>query len=121
ASFGRGAPIAPARRSGAARPMSVLELPAAARALATRARVARTPCGSGALIWHIWGEGPPLVLLHGGSGSWTHWIRNIPALVDAGFSVFVPDLPGFGDSAAPPDGEDADACIEPLACGLQEL
>src|SRR5438552_3230830 len=35
------------------------------------------PCEAGAMVWRIWGEGPPLVLLHGASGSWTHWIRNV--------------------------------------------
>jgi len=29
-------------------------------------------------------EGPVMVLLHGGSGSWMHWIRNIAPLVAQG-------------------------------------
>jgi pimeloyl-ACP methyl ester carboxylesterase len=37
------------------------------------------------------------VLLHGGAGSWTHWIRNIPAFA-ARFQVHALDLPGCGDS-----------------------
>ena len=37
-----------------------------------------TPCGDGSLVWRVWGSGPPLILLHGGYGSWTHWIRNVP-------------------------------------------
>lgn len=84
-----------------------------------------TPCGRGALVWHVWGaERPgaaPLVLLHGGSGSWTHWVRNIEALVAAGRQLWVPDLPGFGASALPPSGTDADALVEPLRAGLQAL
>ncbi len=43
-----------------------------------------------------------MVLLHGGSGSWTHWIRNIPMLLACGRQVWAQDLPGFGDSASPP-------------------
>jgi len=39
-------------------------------------------------------------LLHGGSGSWKHWIRTIPALL-AEHTVWVPDLPGFGESELP--------------------
>jgi pimeloyl-ACP methyl ester carboxylesterase len=35
--------------------------------------------------------------------------------------VWVPDLPGFGDSAAPPDGHDADALPAWLERGLQAL
>ena len=61
------------------------------------------------------------MLLHGGSGSWTHWARNIAALVRAGRQVWVPDLPGFGDSARPPGGGDADAVPAPLEDALQAL
>jgi len=49
------------------------------------------------LARHIEGQGPELVLLHGGFGSWTHWKRNLPALA-AGYRVIAFDLPGFGDS-----------------------
>ena len=82
-----------------------------------------TPCGDGALVWHRWGpaSGRPVLLLHGGSGSWTHWLRNITALADAGRSVLVPDLPGFGESAPPPDGHDADVLPGWLERGLQSL
>ena len=45
-----------------------------------RARRVETPCGEGSLVWRIWGDGPPLVLGHGGQGAWSHWIRNIDAL-----------------------------------------
>lgn len=84
-----------------------------------------TPCGDGALVWHRWGPrsiAPPVVLLHGGSGSWLHWLRNIEPLVAQGREVLVPDLPGFGDSATPPSGGgDADAIVAPLEQGLQQL
>jgi len=106
---------------------ATLPMPPAVTALQRQARRLATPCGDGELVWHVWGEGagteatPPLVLLHGGSGSWTHWVRNIGALVQAGRTVWVPDLPGFGDSASPPQGADADAVVEPLAQGLRQL
>ena len=88
-----------------------------------RAERLETPCGTGPLVWHRWGptDGPPVLLLHGGSGSWTHWVRNIEALAQAGHAVWVPDLPGFGDSAAPPDGHDADVLPAWLERGLQSL
>jgi 2-hydroxy-6-oxonona-2,4-dienedioate hydrolase len=33
------------------------------------------------IVWREWGSGSPLVLLHGGSGSWNHWVKNIAFLV----------------------------------------
>lgn len=84
-----------------------------------------TPCGDGDIVWHAWGErragAAPVVLFHGGSGSWTHWVRNILPLVDEGRWVLAADLPGFGDSALPEGGVDANAMLEPLAAGLKQL
>jgi pimeloyl-ACP methyl ester carboxylesterase len=85
------------------------------------ARTQRTPCGGGDIVWHVWGEGAPVVLLHGGAGSWTHWVRNIGALVRAGRSVVVPDMPGFGDSAAAPGVHDADGLPPWIEKGLRTL
>lgn len=51
----------------------------------------------GGLAVHAWGKGAPLVLLHGGMGSWRHWIRNIGAL-SATYSVLALEMPGCGDS-----------------------
>ena len=90
-------------------------------ALQQQAQRLSTPCGDGQLVWHRWGEGAPVVLLHGGSGSWTHWVRNIAALAQAGRSVWVPDLPGFGDSSPPPTGHDADVMPALLEQGLATL
>ncbi len=61
------------------------------------ADICRTPIDGGHMIWHVWGEGTPLVLLHGGYGSWMHWIKNIPFLANR-FQVFAADMPGFGAS-----------------------
>ena len=100
-------------------------MPPEVQALQQQARRETTPCGDGEIVWHAWGAAqggePPLVLLHGGSGSWTHWVRNVGDLVAAGREVWIPDLPGFGDSAVPPGGFDADAIVEPLADGLRAL
>ena len=54
--------------------------------------------------WRSFGTGSPLVLLHGGHGTWLHWIRNIEAL-SRQHQLWIPDLPGFGDSddASPAD------------------
>ena len=59
-----------------------------------------TPCGDGQVVWHTWGSGPPLVLMHGGTGSWMHWIKNIDVLSQH-FSVWAPDLPAMGESDYP--------------------
>ena len=93
--------------------------------LAQQARCIRTPLPGreGAVVWHVWGQAthaqPPLVLLHGGSGSWTHWLRNIESLAASGREVWAVDIPGFGDSGAV--GQDVDAVIEPLHQSLQTL
>lgn len=52
------------------------------------------------IVWRRFGTGTPLVLLHGGHGSWLHWARNLEALA-ARHSVWVPDLPGYGESSEP--------------------
>lgn len=75
---------------------------AAVDALNRTARKVRTPSGEGTMVWRVWGAGEPLVLFHGGSGSWTHWIRNIPELSQH-YELWVPDIPGLGDSAMPPE------------------
>jgi 2-hydroxy-6-oxonona-2,4-dienedioate hydrolase len=101
--------------------MDPIDWPPQARELLDRATVHETPCGGGAMVWRTWGAGAPVVLLHGGSGSWAHWLRNIDAVAAAGRMACVPDLPGFGDSAVPPGAKDADGVVEPLANGLRAL
>lgn len=84
------------------------------------ARRHATPCGEGELVWRCWGEGRPLVLLHGGTGSWTHWIRNVQALAQTR-TVWVPDMPGYGDSASPPKGSGVAEIAAILAGGISCL
>lgn len=67
----------------------------------------------GDAVWHVWGrehQGAPLVLLHGGSGSWTHWVRNVMPLAQHR-AVWALDIPGFGDSSLPPGVVDADGLV----------
>ena len=79
-----------------------------------------TPCGpQGTMAWRRWGQGPPVVLLHGGSGSWTHWLRNIDALSQE-HTLFAADLPGCGESALPPGAGDADTIHEWVAAGIAQ-
>lgn len=103
------------------RDVSAPEDPAVAVArIESLARRRITPCGAGSTVWRVWGEGPPLVLLHGASGSWTHWIRNVLPLARH-FRVLVPDMPGFGDSDAPPEPHTADGLADLVASGVEAL
>jgi pimeloyl-ACP methyl ester carboxylesterase len=72
------------------------------------------------MVWRQWGSGRPLVLLHGGAGSWMHWARNIGPLANQR-SVWVPDMPGFADSDLPREGLDADSIAELVLAGLTSL
>jgi 2-hydroxy-6-oxonona-2,4-dienedioate hydrolase len=82
-------------------------------------RRVETPCGDGTLVWRAWGSGPPVVLAHGSHGAWSHWIRNIEALA-IGRTVWVPDLPGYGESAMAPS-VDHETIAAVLAAGLHQL
>ena len=85
--------------------------------VAAEAQRIETPCGDGGMVWRIWGSGPPLVLFHGGYGSWTHWIRNVLVLARE-FTVIAPDLPGLGESATPPEPHTAEGLAAILVEGL---
>src|ERR671910_292218 len=50
-----------------------------------------------ALAYEVAGSGPPLILLHGLSGSGRWWGRNVPAFASS-FRTYTVDLPGFGES-----------------------
>jgi 2-hydroxy-6-oxonona-2,4-dienedioate hydrolase len=87
-----------------------------------RSAVVRTRCGTGTMPFRRWnkGGGEMVLLLHGGAGSWTHWIRNIEAL-SAHFDVIVPDLPGLGESASLPDGYQAEDAADWTGRGVAEV
>lgn len=89
-------------------------------AIEARAQRYETPCGEGNMVWRSWGRGEPLVLLHGGSGSWKHWLRNIEHFA-ATRRVIAADMPGYGDSALPPQPTGFSALGEIMARGLDEI
>lgn len=71
--------------------------------LDSTARRIETNHDHGKTVVRIWGaeHGQTLVLSHGSFGAWSHWARNIEALA-AKRKVVAIDLPGMGESDAPP-------------------
>ncbi|MGX4657309.1 alpha/beta fold hydrolase [Micromonospora sp. SCSIO 07396] len=65
----------------------------------------RAQVGDVAINYVRGGRGPTLVLLHGYPQCWRMWRGLLPELA-ATYHVVAPDLRGFGDSDAPPDGYD---------------
>src|SRR3979490_3472288 len=55
------------------------------------------------LHYLIAGKGDPIVFLHGYAETSHMWLPLIEKLADS-HTVIAPDLRGFGESAAPPDG-----------------
>ena len=96
-------------------------MPDAIAVLDRAARRHATPCGDGTMVWREWGPGVPVVLLHGGYGSWQHWMRNIAPLTEAGYRVIAPDLPGLGESAMPPPTDNLDDVSDIVGDGLARV
>ncbi len=68
-----------------------------------------------------WGEvGPILVMLHGGYGSWMHWLNNINEL-SKNFRIIAPDMPGFGESELLPYLPSLDQYAKILVDALDKL
>ncbi|WP_162375666.1 alpha/beta fold hydrolase [Ancylobacter sp. TS-1] len=86
------------------------------------ARATRSLTGTAGeeIVWRRFGHGPPLVLLHGGFGSWLHWLPVV-ALLEPHFQLMIPDMPGFGGSAPIPVGTTPGRLAEQLAAGLDAL
>ena len=87
----------------------------------SRSQVKRTLCGNGQMVWHIWGEGAPIVFLHGGHGDWSHWCRNVEQIAAEGFKVIVADLPGLGASDDPGPPYTAEGIAEIVYYGITSL
>jgi len=67
-----------------------------------------------------YGDGPPLLLVHGMAGSWQTWLANIPALGER-YRVIAIDLPGFGGSERLPAGSVFGGYVERIEGLLDEL
>jgi pimeloyl-ACP methyl ester carboxylesterase len=54
---------------------------------------------AGKRIWHeVVGDGSPVALLHGAFGGAASFFAQTPALVDAGYRVYLPERPGHAHS-----------------------
>src|SRR5258707_453165 len=96
------------------------DLPPIVQRLDALSRKQHSRCGRGSMVWRRWGAGPIVVLLHGGYGAWTHWIRNIEPLA-ASRTVIAPDMPGLGDSAMPEEPYSAESLAAVMVAGLTQL
>jgi pimeloyl-ACP methyl ester carboxylesterase len=94
--------------------------PSPADFIATLEQASRRRTTAGDVVWRIWGKGAPLVLLHGGTGSWMHWARNIEPL-SREFMLIVPDIPGSGDSGNPEPPISAERIASTLHDGLVDV
>jgi len=67
-----------------------------------------------------WGDGAPVILLHGWPLSADSWDDQAMALADAGFRAIAYDRRGFGRSEQPWDGYDYDTLADDLAAVIEE-
>jgi 2-hydroxy-6-oxonona-2,4-dienedioate hydrolase len=74
----------------------------------------RVDFGGGEMVWRVLGKGRPVVFLHGGYGTWGHWIRNVLPL-SRHMQVIAGDLPGHGEADAMPGRPTRELMAETLA------
>ncbi|HEV7805570.1 MAG TPA: alpha/beta fold hydrolase [Solirubrobacteraceae bacterium] len=67
-----------------------------------------------------YGEGPPVILIHGLSGCWQNWLENIPQLARE-HRVIAVDLPGFGQSEMPADPISVNGYADTIDALMEEL
>ena len=72
------------------------------------------------VAYRVFGQGDPLVLLHGGAGNWHHWVRNVDVLARR-FRVIAIDQPCYGDSDAVPWETSDDAYLALCADAIDEM
>ena len=77
----------------------------------------RVRVGDADVAYEVQGEGDPLVLVHGSTGSGAHWAQVAPGLVDR-FTVVLPDYAGGGattDGGGPLEVDDLAAQVLAVA------
>ncbi|PWW64249.1 alpha/beta fold hydrolase [Actinokineospora spheciospongiae] len=73
------------------------------------------------LHYEDFGDGPPVVLVHGWPLSGRSWEAQVPALVNSGHRVVTYDRRGFGESSQPWTGYDYDTFAADLNALLEHL
>ena len=71
-----------------------------------------------AIVWRDEGAGPAVVLLHAFPLDHRMWDVQFPGLVDAGWRVLAPDLPGFGASELPDAEPSLTVVVDTLIASL---
>ncbi|MEM1403355.1 MAG: alpha/beta hydrolase [Pseudomonadota bacterium] len=89
------------------------------------ARIHHTSYEGGELYWQRWSaskalDAPPLLLFHGGFGSWNHWIANVEDLRQKR-DVWTFDLPGLGQSDDMPEPHTIAHFSEIVLSGIDQL
>lgn len=95
--------VAPCRHPGAAQLKIPQHAPPRASSPAVSLPVIRVPLRQASCALHEAGAGAPLLLLHGFPATRALWSGVAPGLLALGYRVLVPDLIGYGDSAAASD------------------
>ncbi len=72
------------------------------------------------LTYVDYGDGPPLLMVHGMAGSWETWLANIPSLGER-HRVIAVDLPGFGGSDPLATEDSFDGYVGSLRALMDEL
>jgi len=65
-------------------------------------RSMRTKVGDLDINYYQGGQGEPLIIIHGGASGSASWMKNLSKLTKD-YTVYLPDLPGFGNSQVPVD------------------
>lgn len=73
------------------------------------------------LYYEDYGEGKPVVLIHGWPLSIRSWERQVPALLKAGYRVIAYDRRGFGQSSRPATGYDYGTLADDLHALMTRL
>ncbi len=70
-------------------------------------------------FYRVIGKGIPVIILHGWGGESSFWGVVQKGLADKGYRVFVPDLPGFGQSSSSAHPWDVDHYVSWLIAFIQ--